>query len=104
MNWHILRGRDEHDTYPHRRDTAAVPANPAQLPYVDLYMETPSGGSLFVSRVATNVDVKGGSVNIVVPEARPGKYFFMGKSFLSLSSVSHMDLIACACSRCLWSQ
>ena len=62
------------------RDISAAPANPAQLQYVDLYMESPSGGSLFVSRLATNVDVKPGSLSIVVPQVRTGKYFVMGES------------------------
>ncbi|KIP10051.1 hypothetical protein PHLGIDRAFT_18441 [Phlebiopsis gigantea 11061_1 CR5-6] len=58
-------------------DISAAPANPAQLQYVDLYTESPSGGSFFVSRLATNVDVKPGSLSIVVPQVRTGRYFIM---------------------------
>lgn len=47
-------------------------------------MESPSGGSLFVSRLATNVDVKPGSLSIVVPQVRTGKYFVMGESLESI--------------------
>ena len=61
------------------RDVSSAPPNAAQLQYLDLYMESPSGGSLFVSRLATNLDVKTGSITITVPQARAGKYFVMRK-------------------------
>ncbi|GJE90988.1 hypothetical protein PsYK624_071350 [Phanerochaete sordida] len=58
-------------------DYSSAPANPAQLPYVDLYTVSPSGGTLFVARLASNVDVKAGKVQVDIPQVRAGKYLVM---------------------------
>ena len=70
----------------HRRDKAAVPANAAQLAYIDLYTDGYGSGSFFVSRLASQVDASTGSVTITVPQVRAGSQYFIMREYPALSS------------------
>ncbi|KAI0091699.1 hypothetical protein BDY19DRAFT_991378 [Irpex rosettiformis] len=58
-------------------DKSSVPQNTATIPYLDLFTDGYGSSPLFVARLARNINVYAGSVEVKVPEVRAGSSYLI---------------------------